>query len=64
MCSPRLFLGGQPITNSPYTEGKEIAGGYALISANTIEDAARLNQGYSILKSAGTVEIRQVMKFN
>ncbi len=59
-----ITTGGQLITDDPYTEGKEIVGGYALISADTIEEAVQLSKGCPILESAGTVEIRQVMKFD
>jgi hypothetical protein len=59
-----MTRGGQLITDGPYTEGKEIVGGYALISVNTLEEATQLSQGCPILESAGTVEIRQVMKFD
>ncbi len=59
-----MTRGGQLITDGPYTEGKEIVGGYALISAGNLEEAAQLSQGCPILESAGTVEIRQVMKFD
>jgi hypothetical protein len=59
-----MTRGGQLITDGPYTEGKEIVGGYALISASNLEEATRLSQGCPILESAGTVEIRPVMKFD
>jgi hypothetical protein len=59
-----MTKGGQLITDGPYTEGKEIVGGYALISANTLDEATQLSQGCPILEIGGTVEIRQVMKFD
>lgn len=56
--------GGQLITDGPYTEGKEIVGGYAIVSADSLDEAAQLGQGCPILDSAGLLEIRPIMKFD
>jgi len=58
-----LSKGGQLITDGPYTEGKEIVGGYAIVSAGSMDEATQLGHGCPILDSAGSLEIRQIMKF-
>jgi len=59
-----MSKGGQLITDGPYTEGKEIVGGYTVVSADTIDEAAELAKGCPIFDSEGLLEIRQIMKFD
>jgi hypothetical protein len=40
----------------------DIIGGYLLIAARDLEEAVALAQGYPILESEGTVEIRPVIR--
>ncbi len=49
------------VTNGPYTEIKELIGGYSVIKANTYEDAIELAKGCPIFESGGNVEIREVV---
>jgi hypothetical protein len=51
------------VTDGPFAESKELIGGYFLIKANTIEDAALIAQGCPDLRLEGNVEIREVMQF-
>lgn len=59
----KLVRGGQLITDGPYTEGKEIVGGYAIVSAESLEEATQLAHGCPILDEAGSLEIRPIRKF-
>ena len=52
------------ITNGPYTEIKEIVGGYTLIRADSLEDAAEIAKGCPILNVGGSVEVRAQVPVN
>ncbi|WP_428668330.1 YciI family protein [Runella sp.] len=52
------------ITDGPFTEGKEIIGGFMILSADNIDEAIALSKGCPIYDSEGRVEIRQVQVFN
>ena len=51
------------ITDGPYPESKDMVGGYTLIEANDLEQAAKLAGGCPILERDGLVEVRPVMQF-
>jgi hypothetical protein len=50
------------ITDGPYPESKDLVGGYTLIEANDLAQAAELAGGCPILERDGLVEVRPVMK--
>jgi hypothetical protein len=50
------------ITDGPYPESKDIVGGYTLIEANDLAQAAELAGGCPIIERDGLVEVRPVMK--
>ncbi len=50
------------ITDGPYTELKELVGGYSIVKADTIDEAAELAKGCPILKMGGNVEVRELVK--
>ena len=53
--------GGQPrATDGPYSETKEILGGYYTIEAASYDEAVKLALGHPHLEYGGTVEVRQV----
>jgi hypothetical protein len=53
--------GGQTrTTDGPYSETKEILGGYYTIEAADYDDAVRLAEGHPTLEYGGTIEVRQV----
>jgi len=58
-----MTKGGQVVTDGPYTEGKEVVGGYTVVSAASIEEAIELAQGCPIFDTDGTVEVRPVVNF-
>jgi hypothetical protein len=51
------------ITDGPFAESKEVVGGYFIIKAASIEDAAEIGKGSPDLPYGGSVEVREVMKF-
>ncbi len=50
------------VTNGPYTEIKELVGGYSVIQADSYESAVEIAKGCPILKVGGNVEIREIAK--
>lgn len=50
------------ITDGPYPESKDLVGGYTLIEAKDLAQAAELAGGCPILESDGLVEVRPVMQ--
>jgi hypothetical protein len=51
----------QSVTDGPYAE-KDLVGGYSLIEAKDLAQAAQLTQGCPILERGGAVEVRPIMK--
>ncbi len=49
------------VTDGPYTEGKEIVGGYLFVQAADLDEAARLAEGCPVFEHEGSVEIRPIM---
>ncbi|MEO7530936.1 MAG: YciI family protein [Sediminibacterium sp.] len=62
----RLASGGKVvkankvITDGPYTEIKELIGGYTLVKADSYDDAVSMAHGCPILSSGGNVEVREI----
>jgi len=56
----RIQAGETRTSDGPYSETKEILGGYYTIEAADYEDAVRLAQGHPTLEYGGTIEVRQV----
>ena len=53
---------GDPfITDGPFTEGKEVIGGFFLIAAEDIHEASQLAAGCPVISLGGKVSIRPVM---
>ena len=53
---------GDIVTNGPYVEIKELIGGYTMISAESLEEAAEIAKGCPILIVGGSVEVRPVIQ--
>jgi hypothetical protein len=47
------------VTDGPYTETKEIIGGYYAITAKDYDEACRITASHPHLKYGGRIEIRQ-----
>lgn len=51
------------VTNGPFGEIKETLGGYVVVKANSIEEAAEFAKGSPVLQGEGnTVEVRRLAK--
>jgi hypothetical protein len=54
-------VSGKVVTDGPYAE-KDLVGGYTLVEAKDLAQAAELSKGCPILENGGAVEIRPIMK--
>ena len=52
------------VTDGPYTEGKEVVGGYFIVNANNYDEAIATCADYPDFKYGGTIQVRQCMKFD
>jgi len=52
------------VTDGPYSETKDIIGGYSIVEAKDIDQAAKLASGCPVLEGGGSVEVRPVMQMN
>jgi hypothetical protein len=52
------------VTDGPYAETKDVIGGFSIIEARDLEQAAQIASGCPILESGGCVEVRPVMQLN
>jgi hypothetical protein len=52
------------VTDGPFTEGKEIVGGFFLVNANNFDEAIEISRDYPDYELGGSVQVRQVMKMN
>jgi len=50
------------VTDGPYTEGKEVVGGFFLINAEDINEAVKICDDYPDYEYGGSIQVRQVMK--
>ena len=50
------------IVDGPFAEAKDLVGGYTLITASDLQQAAELTKGCPIFDRGGSVEVRPVMK--
>jgi hypothetical protein len=58
----KLISNNTAVTDGPYTEGKEVVGGYFIINADNMEEAVEISKTYPDFKYDGSVQVRQVMK--
>ncbi|MCK6446091.1 MAG: YciI family protein [Planctomycetes bacterium] len=52
--------GKATVTDGPFSEGKEVVGGYFLIQAESYEEALGLCRGNPHTKYGGTLELRRI----
>jgi hypothetical protein len=48
------------VTDGPYTEIKELIGGYSIVKVETMEEAVELAKGCPIFEFGGNVEVREI----
>jgi len=53
---------GKSITDGPYTEGKEVVGGFFIINAKDLDEATAIAKDCPDYEYGGSVQVRQVMK--
>ena len=53
---------GKAVTDGPYTEGKEVVGGFFIIKAKDMNEAVAISKDYPDFELGGSVQVRQVMK--
>ena len=52
------------ITDGPFTESKEIVGGYYIVSAKNMEEVVKIAEDFPDYEYGNTVEIREIMVFD
>jgi hypothetical protein len=50
------------VTDGPYAETKDVIGGYTLVTAKDLSQAAEFSKGCPIFESGGLVEVRPIME--
>lgn len=53
---------GKTVTDGPYTEGKEVVGGYIIVNAKDYDEAVSFTADYPDYEHGGSIQVRQVMK--
>jgi hypothetical protein len=53
---------GSIVTDGPYTEGKEVVGGFFIVKARDMKEAVAMTKDYPDFQIGGSVQVRQVMK--
>ncbi|MCQ6959340.1 YciI family protein [Mucilaginibacter aquariorum] len=48
------------VTDGPYTEIKELIGGYTIVKADSIDEAVELASGCPVFNYGGNVEVREI----
>jgi hypothetical protein len=52
------------VTDGPYAETKDVVGGYSLIEARNLDEAAKIASACPIIEVGGSVEVRPVLLMN
>ena len=52
------------VTDGPYAETKDVVGGYSVVEARNLDEAAALAAGCPGIETGGFVEVRPVMPLN
>ena len=60
----RRSNGKLAVTDGPFTEAKEVVGGFAILKANSKEDAVELARKFLAVAGDGECELRQLYEMN
>src|SRR5579864_6467532 len=60
----KIVKNGKTVTDAPFAEAKDVIGGFSLISAKDLNEAAEIAKGCPILERGGQVEVRPVMQLD
>jgi hypothetical protein len=52
------------VVDGPYTEAKDVIGGFTIVEAKDIDQAVVLSRGCPVLDHGGSVEVRPVMRMD
>jgi hypothetical protein len=52
------------VTDGPFAESKDLVGGYTIIQAKDLTQAAELSKGCPIFEHGGAVEVRPIQKMD
>ncbi len=55
---------GKTVTDGPFTEGKEIVGGFVMIKASDKKEAIALAKDCPLLEHDGIIEVREVKELS
>ncbi|MBV8630943.1 MAG: hypothetical protein JOZ83_08475 [Silvibacterium sp.] len=55
---------GKAITDGPHAEAKDLVGGYTIVEAKDLDEAAELSKGCPHFETGGFVEVRPIMQIN
>jgi hypothetical protein len=72
------YLGGEPllpggktvtgpkkiVTDGPFTESKEVIGGFFIVHAKDIDEAVKMANDYPDYELGGSIEVREVQKLD
>ncbi|QEG24167.1 YciI family protein [Mariniblastus fucicola] len=57
----KVVKSGEVVTDGPFTESKELIGGYSLVEAADLDAASKLTKGCPVFEVGGCVEVRELM---
>jgi hypothetical protein len=60
--SGKIVKGPRAVTDGPFTEAKDLVGGFTIVKARDIDEAAALTSGCPIFEAGGFVEVRPVQQ--
>ena len=60
----KLIKGKKSVTDGPYTEGKELVGGFFIVNADNMDEAVKLCDDYPDYEIGGSIQVRQVLKID
>jgi hypothetical protein len=52
------------VTDGPYTEGKEVVGGFFIVNAADMNEVVKICDDFPDYEFGGTIQVRQVMKMD
>lgn len=52
------------VSDGPYSEAKEVVGGYFIVNADSLEQATELSKKCPIFENDGQVEVREIADMN
>jgi hypothetical protein len=57
----KMVKPGSVIMDGPYAETKEVVGGYSIITAASLGEAAEIAKGCPVFQAGGNVEVRELV---